>query len=29
MSNFTFNCPHCNQQLEAQSDWRGMDTQTE
>ena len=27
MSNFTFNCPQCNQPLEAQDEWRGQQTQ--
>lgn len=24
MSNFTFNCPHCDNPLEAQEEWRGQ-----
>lgn len=27
MANFTFNCPQCNQSLEAQDEWRGQQTQ--
>lgn len=27
MANFTFNCPQCNQPLEAQDEWRGQQTQ--
>lgn len=27
MANFTFNCPQCNQTLEAQDEWRGQETQ--
>lgn len=27
MANFTFNCPQCNQTLEAQDEWRGQQTQ--
>lgn len=26
MSNFTFNCPHCGNPLEAQEEWRGQQT---
>lgn len=27
MANFTFNCPECDQTLEAQDEWRGQQTQ--
>ena len=27
MANFTFNCPECDQPLEAQDEWRGQQTQ--
>lgn len=27
MANFTFNCPQCDQTLEAQDEWRGQQTQ--
>ena len=27
MSNFLFNCPHCNQQMEAEEGWLGMQTE--